>query len=105
YLHRRKDAADLLREQVQLFPKSTNVSSALYFLGRMAESAKDLRAARGYYDKLAERYPGYYYGILARERLAQPAVARAAPADTVATFLASVEFPQRSAPENYEPTA
>src|SRR5205823_2262194 len=66
---------------------------------------KDFRAARGYYDKLAERYPGYYYGILARERLAQPAVAHAVPAESVAAFLASVEFPQRSAPENYEPTA
>src|SRR5882724_11439153 len=105
YLHRRKDAVDLLREQVVRYPKSTNVSSALYFLGRLAESAKDHRAARGYYDTLAERYPGYYYGILARERLAQPAVAHSAPAETVVSFLGRVDFPARTAPENYEPTS
>src|SRR5258708_21675825 len=55
YLHRRKDAADLLREQVVRYPQSTTVSAALYFLGRLAESGKDLRAARGYSDTLAER--------------------------------------------------
>ena len=105
YLHRRKDAADLLREQVLRYPQSTTVSAALYFLGRLAESAKDLRAARGYYDRLSERYPGYYYGILARDRLAQPTVAQAVPAETVVSFLGGVDFPARAAPENYEPTA
>jgi len=105
YLHRRKDAADLLREQVVRYPQSTTVSAALYFLGRLAESGKDLRAARGYYDTLAERYPGYYYGMLARERLAQPAVARAVPAETVAAFLGGLDFSARAARENYEPTA
>src|SRR5207244_888820 len=50
-------------------------------------------------------YPGYYYGILARERLAQPVVAKAVPAESVTAFLSSVNFPARATVENYEPTA
>src|SRR5262249_14895487 len=105
YLHRRKDAADLLREQVTRYPSSTSVSGALYFLGRLAESAKDFRAARGYYDKIAERYPGYYYATLAGERLPQPAVPGALPAESFIAFLNTVNSPSRSTPESYEPTA
>src|SRR5260370_23517321 len=55
YLHRRKDAADLLREQVVRYPAAATVSGALYFLGRLAEGAKDFRSARGYYDKVRVR--------------------------------------------------
>jgi soluble lytic murein transglycosylase len=105
YLHRRQDAADLLREQVLRYPASTTVSGALYFLGRLAEGAKDFRVARGYYDKVGERYPGYYYGILSKERLAQPEIAHAAAAESVIAFLKTVDFPAQSAPESYEPSA
>ena len=105
YLHRRKDAADLLREQVARYPAATTVSGALYFLGRLAEGAKDFRVARGYYDKVGERYPGYYYGILSKERLAQPDIAHAAAAESVIAFLKTVDFPKQSAPESYEPSA
>jgi peptidoglycan lytic transglycosylase len=105
YLHRRSDAADLLREQVARYPASSSASGALYFLGRLAEGAKNLSAARGYYDLVIQRYPGYYYGILSNERLAQPGVARAVPDEGVAAFLKSVEFPSRMAPETYEPSA
>jgi Soluble lytic murein transglycosylase and related regulatory proteins (some contain LysM/invasin domains) len=105
YLQRRKDAAALLREQVVRYPSSTNTSGALYFLGRLSESAKDFRAARGYYDKITERFPGYYYGILARERLAHADLVRATPAEPVIAFLSSVQFSGRSKPETYEPTA
>jgi soluble lytic murein transglycosylase len=105
YLHRRKDAVDLLREQAAVYPASTTVSGALYFLGRLAEGAKDYRSARGYYDKIAERYPGYYYGILAKERLAQAGVARAVPSESVIAFLKTIAFPARTAPETYEPTS
>jgi soluble lytic murein transglycosylase len=104
YLQRRKDAAELLREQIVRFPASTTVSGALYFLGRLAENAKDFRAARGYFDRITERYPGYYYAMLARERLAQPAVARAVPAESVLSFLKDIDFPARTAPDSYEST-
>jgi soluble lytic murein transglycosylase len=105
YLQRRKDAAELLREQIVRYPSSTNSSGALYFLGRLSENAKDFRAARGYYDKITERYPGYYYGILARERLAHADLVRATPAEPVTAFLIGVQFSDRSKPETYEPTA
>ncbi len=105
YLQRRKDAADLLREQLLRYPASTNSSGALYYLGRLAEGAKDFRLARGYYDKITERYPGYYYGILARERLAQAGLARAVPSEAVTAFLSTIQFPTRTAAETYEPTA
>src|SRR5260370_37171733 len=49
YLQRRKDAAELLRQQLLRYPASTNSSGALYYLVRLAESAKDYRTARGYY--------------------------------------------------------
>src|SRR5260370_18899461 len=45
YLQRRKDAANLLREQLLRFPGSTNSSRALYYLGRLPEGAKGLRLA------------------------------------------------------------
>jgi soluble lytic murein transglycosylase len=105
YLHRRKDAAELLREQLLRYPASTNSSGALYYLARLAESAKDFRTARGYYDQIAERYPGYYYGILARERLAQAGIARAVPSEPVMAFLNTVQFTPRITPETYAPTA
>src|SRR5262249_21034546 len=72
---------------------------------RMAENKKDFRTARAYYDKISERYPGYYYGVLAKERLTQPALVRAAAAESAIAFLKSVDFPTPSAPETYEPTA
>ena len=105
YLHRRKDAAEMLREQVARYPGSKNVGSALYFLGRLAEAAKDFRAARAYYECIAEKYPGYYYGILAKERLAQPPVARAVPGEQVQAFLKTIEFPPPRATVTYSPTA
>ena len=105
YLHRRKDAAELLREQLLRYPASTNSSAALYYLGRLAEGAKDFRLARGYFDKITERYPGYYYGILARERLEQANLARAVPSEQAAAFLNTIQFPARYSPETYDPTA
>jgi soluble lytic murein transglycosylase len=105
YLHRRKDAAEMLREQVARYPGSTNTSSALYYLGRQAEGAKDYPAARAYYDKIAERYPGFYYGILAKERLMQASLARAIPGESAVAFLKTITFTPSTAPENYTPTA
>lgn len=105
YLRRRSDAGLLLREQVVRYPASVNTSSALYFLGRLAEAAKDFRSARVYYDRIAERYPGYYYGILSGERLAQPAVARALADESALSFLKTINFPERTAPASYVPEA
>jgi soluble lytic murein transglycosylase len=105
YLRRRSDADPLLREQVVRYPATPSVSAALYFLGRLAEAAKDFHSARVYYDRIGEKYPGYYYGILSSDRLAQPAVARAAPDESALAFLKTIDFPQRTAPASYLPEA
>ena len=76
------EAKALFEAHVENYPTSPQVSAALYWLGRMAESEAPLAAA-AYYRKLVETFPNYYYGLLARERLAAlpPEVVRiAAPA-------------------------
>ena len=55
----------------------------MYWRGRMAEDDRDYGVARAYYQKLSERYRNYYYGVLARKRLA---TLPAAPAVTVAAL-------------------
>lgn len=76
YLRNREGAAEMLRAQVRNYPDSENVTGAIYFLGRIAESKGDAAGARAYYEKLATAYPNFYYAVLARERLRPPAIAR-----------------------------
>ncbi len=71
YLGREPDAARLLREHVERFPASEQIPAALFFLGRLAEADRDAATAKGCYALIGERYPNYYYSILARERLGQ----------------------------------
>jgi soluble lytic murein transglycosylase len=92
---RRHEAPELLREQLRRYPSHPSASAALYFLGRLAESGKDYDAARTYYAKLTSLFPNYYYGVLARERLAQPKIVAAGPSAKTARFLESVPFPPR----------
>ncbi|MBI2819564.1 MAG: transglycosylase SLT domain-containing protein [Acidobacteria bacterium] len=63
------DARRLLEEHVQNFPSSSQVSAALYWLGRLVEQESPASAIR-YYAKISETFPNYYYGLLARQRLA-----------------------------------
>ncbi len=94
YMQRADDAAQLLREHLQLYPDSDQSSAVLYFLGRLAEQSGDTRAARAYYDEAANEYPNQFYAAVARERLADLASVR--PADSVTEFLQTVAFPQRA---------
>lgn len=64
------DARAAFEEQVRLFPGSPEVSPALYWRARIAEDDHDLARARAWYDKLTDRFRNYYYGELARTRLA-----------------------------------
>jgi soluble lytic murein transglycosylase len=105
YIRRRKDAPQLLREHLTHFPGSSNAGAALYFLGRQAESQRDFTSARAYYQKIADRFPGYYYGLLARERLAQASIVRAPAQPQGVQWLNDVAFPARRAPVNQEPSA
>jgi soluble lytic murein transglycosylase len=58
-------------EQISLYPNSPEVTNALYWRARIAEQENDSAKARAYYQKLAERFRYYYYGELARDRMAQ----------------------------------
>ena len=58
-------------DQISGYPASSEVPAALYWRGRLAEEDNDQVMARAYYQKLSLRYRNYYYGELARQRLAK----------------------------------
>ncbi len=104
YLRRSKDAGDLLRAHLRLFPAAESASAALYFLGRMAEDSNDSGAARAYFEEVSREYPNQYYASQARERLAQLPAAGAASAPAVAQFLRTIAFPQRARTISFQAT-
>ncbi len=105
YLTRSADAVRLLREHLKKYPASANASAALYYLGRSSESSGELSEARTCFSRLVERYPNYYYALLARERLLQIGVTKppARAPDAAARFLGEVPFPPASKPESFDP--
>jgi soluble lytic murein transglycosylase len=104
YRRRAPEAADLLRRHLLFYTAQPTAAGALYFMGRLEESRGDAGAARAAYDKLVALYPNYYYGMLARARLAEAAVAAAHASADMTWFLAGVAFPARVRPE-LAPTA
>ena len=105
YIRRRRDARELLREHLERYSVHPSASAALYFLGRLAEADADYPAARAFYTRLAAQFPNYYYGILARERMAQPKIVAAGPSEKTAQFLRSIAFPPRQPAVPSEPDA
>ena len=84
YIQRHNDQAKkYFEEQIEFYPGTNEVPNAMYWRGRMAEDDRDFGVARAYYTKLSERYRNYYYGVLARRRLA---TLPAAPAVVVASL-------------------
>jgi soluble lytic murein transglycosylase len=70
-LHNYPQAARLMEEHIRLYPESQEVSSALYWRGRIyEEQERDPERAKGYYQVLSDTYCNYYYALLARRRLA-----------------------------------
>jgi len=104
YIRRRPGAEERLRNHVVRFPGSDRACSALYFLGRLSEAAKRPEDAKAYYTEAIQRFPNHYYAGLAEERLAEPALRRAAASTQVSAFLESVKWPARRNPETFEPT-
>jgi soluble lytic murein transglycosylase len=104
YLHDKGDAGALLREQISRYPGHSIAASAVYFLGRQAESGRDFPAARVYYEWLASARSNYYYGMLARACLGRAEVKNARPSQAVQQLLAAAGLaaPQ---PLPAEPTA
>ncbi len=86
-------ARRLLEEYVLRYPQNTQVAAALYWLGRLAESgpAANPAVALAYFRTTAERFPQYFYGTLARQKLAEPrTVPASALPDNVAAVLAAL---------------
>lgn len=89
------EAARLMDEQIQMYPAGTEVSSALYWRGRIYEDEEhNFGQAVNYYRVLATNYTNYYDAILARQRL--EVLKGQAPADPspVLSFV-----PQRDVPD------
>jgi soluble lytic murein transglycosylase len=104
YLRRKGDAGDRLRAQLERFP-SYNASAAAYFLARLAERSKKYDEAHAYYTKLVGRFPNYYYGVLARQRLRNSHVIAATPSLTVARYLDRLAVFQPESERATVPTA
>jgi len=68
YLEKSADATLLLRSHIEKFPDSPYIPDALYWLGRLAENAKDVSLARTYYDTASSRFAETYFGRLAGRR-------------------------------------
>jgi len=74
------DAARLMDEQIEHYPGGAEIPGALYWRGRIYEDEEhNFPQAVNYYRKVLEVYPGYYYALLARQRLAVLGTQSAAP--------------------------
>jgi soluble lytic murein transglycosylase len=103
----RKDGADsfdLLRAYIERFPASSDVTDALYFLGRLSERKKDFTAARACYDELIARFPNTYYATVAQNRLKEPGVKAALPNAPMLDFLRGVAWPLRQVFPSFAPS-
>jgi len=69
--NRADEAKKEIEEQISRYPGSPEVPAALYWRARMAEQDHDPVKAHAYYQKLTDRFSGYYYAGLARQRLKQ----------------------------------
>jgi len=98
------EAARLMDEQIQTYPLGVEVSSALYWRGRIYEDEEhNYGQAMNYYTTLASTYNNYYYAVLARQRLAvlRTHTAAVAPAP-VLSFVPKLNVPDLTGelPEN-----
>jgi soluble lytic murein transglycosylase len=96
--YRRRDAsaATRLREHAVRYPGSPKASAALYFFARLEEQAGRKGVARAVYEYLESQYPHYYYGLLARDRLQDAAMARVQPDPPAREWLSRLPGPQRT---------
>jgi len=92
YVNDKPERVDLLREQVSKYPDDTRASTALYFLGRIAELNLKFSEARAYFDRVNKEYPHYFYGVLARQRMKDKVAAADPDQDTVA-WLEDIRWP------------
>ncbi len=96
------ERSTLLREQVERYPDDSRASTALYFLGRIAETEDKQAEARAYYDRLTKQFPHYFYAVLARQRV-RDKVAEAVPDGDAVMWLEDVDWPERRDWSSTEP--
>ena len=99
-----RSRGDPFVDHLKRYPASDHVPAALYYLGRIAESKKDWSAAHTYFEKDSHAFPNMYYGVLARERAKEAAIAAAPQSQLVAGFLATISFPSAT-PSDGLPTS
>lgn len=68
-LKRDPDAAAKLEDHLKRFPESQYTPDTLYWLGRLAEEAKESARARAFYAKLESRFSQTYFANLAERRM------------------------------------
>jgi peptidoglycan lytic transglycosylase len=68
-LKRDPDAAGKLEDHLKRFPNSQYTPDTLYWLGRLAEEAKEPARARTFYGKLETRFAQTYFANLAAKRM------------------------------------
>ncbi len=104
YLSDKPDRATLLREQVERYPDDSHAGTALYFLGRIAETDGKFGEARAYYDRISAQFPHFFYGVLARTQLRDKVAAATADDDAV-MWLEDVDWPVHRDLSATEPNA
>jgi soluble lytic murein transglycosylase len=105
YLGDKADRVDLLREQIERYPADSRTGTALYFLGRVQEKQGKPAEARAYYERVSAQFPHYFYGTLARERLADAKIASLKPDETTLSWLNDVAWPEHRDFTSTEPNA
>ena len=95
YLDRDPAAGSLFEEHIRLYPRSSRVAGAAYWLARITERGGNLPLARVIYSQLASRYPHYYYAQQAGQRLAALGEAKDSQKPAPPPYLASVSAPRR----------
>ncbi len=104
YVNDKPERTVLLREQVERYPGDSRAGTALYFLGRIAESNNRFGEAKAYYDHLNAQFPHYFYGVLARKQMRDKVTAATADSDAV-MWLADVDWPEHRDLSATEPNA
>lgn len=104
YLKHPSQAETALKEHLARFPESEKVPAALYFLGRLAESAQDSGRAKAFYQLLRQNHPNHYYAMLAGEQLAQPSLKAAVAAAGILEYLAGLRLPYRRQAAVFQPS-
>ncbi|HTS51114.1 MAG TPA: transglycosylase SLT domain-containing protein [Bryobacteraceae bacterium] len=104
YLKDQTGAQKSFEEYLKSYPNSDHSTPALYFLGRIAELKSDPGSARAYYQEINDRFPNYYYAMLARERLESSPISSAALSTETGQFLGTLKLPPRQI-ENFQASA